>query len=389
MNVKLTHEKFLEKLLQKNKYYANGDIEIVGQYMGFREPIECHCNIHDINWESFPTDLCNDSGCFYCNGKKNSRKKWKREIIVGLNDMWTTRPDVASMLQDPEDGYKYSFGSNEKTWFVCPDCKTPAFKTINNVSSYGLCCQHCSDHISYPNKFSRALLDQLPIDGYDCEYQPKWAEPYYYDNHFWYDGTEYILEMDGHFHFREGTFSRNTLEQTQERDRIKNELALQHNIHIIRIDCIKSDMNYIKSNMLNSELNVVFDLSDIDWELCEQKAQKNVLKEACKLYMTRMYNCINIGEILHINQSTVRRYLIKGAKYGWCDYSPIKEKAVVVIDDSGQIIHSFHSMSECCREMRHIYKLPFFFAYIRKALESHEPYHGFNFRFANEFNNNN
>ena len=443
---KLTHEKFLEKLLQKNKHYADGDFIITSKYIAVNDPIGCHCNVHNLDWTSSPAKLYRGWGCSDC-GRESAAKKIMisreefvekldksgrnfklvggyinettpaqfmckaghifdnrpiamlgiggcpycggRKILIGDNDMWTTRPDIAALLQDPEDGYRYTFGSNKSAWFVCPDCKTPSFKKIINVTNHGFGCQHCSDNISYPNKFSRALLDQLPIDKYDYEYQPEWAKPYYYDNHFCYNGVEYILEMDGYLHFNERTISRNTLKQIQEKDRIKDELAAQHNIRMIRIECIKSDMDYIKEHILSSELNNVFDLSNIDWELCDQKAQKNILKEACELYMSHTYTFSEIGGILHIHPTTVSKYLVKGAKFGWSNYVSLKSKAVVVIDNSGQTIHSFDSMAECNREMKRLYNITFSNEYLRKALETHELYHGFNFRFANELNINN
>ena len=312
MRKHLTHEKFLERVSQKNAYYLNGDFKIVGTYKGSNKPIECYCNIHNITWTPVPNDLWKGSRCPYCAG---------RYILVGFNDMWTTRPDVASMLQNPEDGYRYTAFSNQKAWFICKDCKFPNYKRINNVSALGVCCQRCSDGISYPNKFSRSLLSQLPIDKYDCEYQPEWVKPYYYDNHFWYNGTEYILEMDGYLHFVDRHFHDTTLEQTQERDRIKDELAAQHDICMIRIDCIRCEMEYIRNNILKSQLNNIFDLSCIDWDLCDKESQCNMAKKACELYMTHLYSPTDISNILHVNRSTVYRYLKSGTKYGWCDYN--------------------------------------------------------------------
>lgn len=374
-NRRLSHEEFLERLKQKNQYYVNGDFDVLGQYKGMYDPIDCHCNVHNVDWTPLPINLCRGSGCHYC---------WGKRTIAGYNDMWTTRPDLASMLTNPEDGYKYTFASNKKAWFNCPDCGTPSFKRICNVSYHDFGCQHCSDSVSYPNKFGRALLDQLPIGRYDYEYQPDWVKPYYYDNYFSYNGVEYILEMDGDFHFKSQQISRNTLEQIQERDRLKDELAFQHNIHMIRIECMKSDMEYIKLHILDSELNGIFDLSNIDWDLCDQKAQKNILKEACKLYTSNLYTLKEIGKFLQVHPATVSRYLVKGTKFGWCNYIPVKSKAVVVINDDGQVIHYFDSMEECKREMKRLYNISFSGEYLRKALELHEPYHGFNFRFANE-----
>lgn len=446
MSKKLTHEEFVEKLLRKNKHYADGDFVLIGQYTGSNNPIECHCNIHNTEWKPLPVELCRNKGCPDC-GRESSVKNRTlsyeqyneklnksrpgfivvgpyideltptnfqcknghiftntpagvlhshggcpyckgRKILIGYNDMWTTRPNIAAMLTNPEDGYKYTAGSNKKTWFNCPDCGVPSLKIINNVATHNFGCQHCSDNISYPNKFSRALLDQLPIDSYDCEYQPEWAKPYYYDNHFLYNGVEYFLEMDGHLHYNAQTFSRTTLEKIQETDRIKNELALRHNVCIIRINCEKSDVEYIKTNILNSGLSNVFDLSNIDWQLCDKKAQKNILKEACELYMSKLYTLVDIGKMLHVHPTTVSHYLQKGSRFGWCDYIPQKEKPVAIIDDNNHVVHLFASIAECGREMKQSHNTPFYPEGIRNSCQTHKPYKGFNFRFANETTQN-
>lgn len=46
-------------------------------------------------------------GCIYC-VKKNPK------VLVGFNDMWTTNPDLAKLLANPEDGYELGEFSNKK-----------------------------------------------------------------------------------------------------------------------------------------------------------------------------------------------------------------------------------------------------------------------------------
>lgn len=370
MSKKITYEEFIEKLRN-----VRPDITLVGDYIDGKTETQFQCKAgHIFNNKPFIV-LHSHGGCPYCKGRK---------ILIGYNDIWTTRPDLGSMLTYPEDGYKYTYGSSKKVWFNCPDCGISSLKAIYNVSNYGFGCQHCSDGVSYPNKFSRALLNQLPIDSYDCEYQPEWASPYYYDNHFWYNGSEYILEMDGALHFKEQQLSGITINKINEVDKLKDELAMQHNIHIIRIDCKNSDMEYIKSNILHSELNDIFDLSNIDWILCDQKGQKNILKEACLLYMSKTHSLSEIGNIIHVHPATVSRYLKQGAKFGWCDYVPQRDKGIVVFDDDNHIIHTFVSISECCRKMRDLYKSPFCAKLIRSSCNTQKPYKNFNFRFKKD-----
>jgi predicted RNA-binding Zn-ribbon protein involved in translation (DUF1610 family) len=222
-------------------------------------------------WNASPQHLFDGVGCPYCGGLK----VWR-----GFNDLWTTRPDIASLLKNPNDGYKYSKASYKKVDFVCPNCGNEINKQISEVYSYGLACKMCSDGVSYPNKFGRAFLCQLPINNLSCEYSPDWARPYFYDNYFQYKGIDYILEMDGGFHYLESGLSNVSLAERKKIDALKDSLAIQNNMTIIRIDCLKSDKEYILNNICNSELKDIFDLSIVDWDLCDKKAQKSLVKES-------------------------------------------------------------------------------------------------------------
>ena len=130
-----------------------------------------------------------------------------------------------------------------------------------------------------------------------------------------------MLEMDGGFHYKDNSLSKQSLEEIQVIDAIKTKLANEHNIHVIRVNCERSDCDYIKNNILSSELNCIFDLSHIDWVLCDQRAQKSLVKEACNLYTNETHDLNEIANRLHVAKKTVRRYLRNGKKFDWCDYN--------------------------------------------------------------------
>ena len=57
----------------------------------------------------------------------------------------------------------------------CNNCNnTFSRKYREAVKNYTVNCPFCGDGISYPNKFCRAFLDQLPIGDYEAEWQPEW-----------------------------------------------------------------------------------------------------------------------------------------------------------------------------------------------------------------------
>ena len=39
--------------------------------------------------------------------------------IKGVTDLWTLRPDIAKLLETPEDGYKYTVHSSKKANLIC------------------------------------------------------------------------------------------------------------------------------------------------------------------------------------------------------------------------------------------------------------------------------
>lgn len=66
-NLKLSHDKFMQLLKQKNIHYP--DIEILGQYNGMSKRIKCRCRICDTEWTAKANDLIRAaSGCPSCAG---------------------------------------------------------------------------------------------------------------------------------------------------------------------------------------------------------------------------------------------------------------------------------------------------------------------------------
>lgn len=380
MDKKRTQEEFTEQVNALNKGFA-----VIGKYIDSRTPVDIQCNNEHI-WSVRPTNLfSHSSGCPYCANKA---------VWIGYNDMWTTAPEIAKLLANPEDGYKYTKCSGKKVYFKCPDCGDVSFKAISKVYTNGLICQKCSDGISYPNKFARAFLNQLPIENVEYEYSPNWAHSYKYDNYFEYKNKRYILEMDGIQHFKEVGMYKWSLDDIVNADNKKNDMAYEHNICVIRIDCSISTMEYIKENINNSLLNTIFNLSDIDWKLCEEMAQKNIAKEVCCAYNTIQHNTVNLSKMFGISRPTIDRYLKMGATLGWCDYSPKishklngrkRSRPIVSINQNGTINHYFNGYYSDISKIKYYYNIKNIDVKIRKSCQTRKPYKGVNFRYADEY----
>ena len=321
---KLTNDEFqsmLKMLRDQGK-----DIHSTSNYINSKTPMWFYCSKGHW-WRTRPNNiLYNNHECPYCAGKK---------VWIGFNDLWTTRPDVAKLLKDPNDGYNHTKGSNKKVEFICPHCNSVIEQYIFYVCRNGLSCQMCSDGVSYPNKLIRQVLKQLHVD-FIPEYVAEWSQSKMYDCYFKdNNGQEYVIEMDGIQHYVDNCMPHQALKDIQNNDILKTDLANDNGVFMIRINCSTSSIEYIKKNILLSKLNGLFDLSVIDWDACDINAQSSFVKQACDLYMSGICSTKDIGRILQLDKTTVRRYLKRGVKFGWCNYNPktVHSKPVLAIDN--------------------------------------------------------
>lgn len=373
-----THEEFIKKLFEVN-IHAN-DFEVLEEYYNSTTKITCRCKTCGSKWRVKPSILLTDkTGCPVCAN---------RQIVHGINDIATLRPEYVKYFANPEDAKKYSPQSNQYVLLRCPDCGKEKWMQVYMLFSRGFSCNYCSDKISYPNKYLRGFLNQLELSKIIYEYSPKWAKPYRYDGYFEYKSKKYIIEMDGKFHYCDNNMSNITADMQKEIDNIKDKLALEHNITMIRIDCLKSDNYYISNNIKNSILNDIFDLSKVNWDKCNAFATSNITKEVCLYYEKNKSSKKEISNLFGISSNTVLRYLKAGNKLGWCDYPvnnniKIERKKVITYDTNKNILYQFNSIQECSTFMTNNYNKCFDRHYISKVcMGKKESYNGFIFKYA-------
>ena len=341
---------------------VNPTIIRIGKYNKMDEKLEHKCLVCNYEWNVFPSSLTGKkhSGCPMCNGGTNT-------IIVGVNDMWTTNPELASLLADPNDGYKYTQSTSKKVPWRCPDCNNITKpRRISNVRNQGLFCEHCSDKRSLPNRIMYNLLSSLDIPFDDeanfdwCKFELEDQSKYgIYDFYFEKDNQKYIVEMDGYWHKNDNLMSGQTADESKYIDDEKDRLAYENNIHVIRIPCIPSRTNVIKENILNSELSNIFDLSSVNWNSCFYKSIKSMAKEVCLDYKNGI-TITELAEKYKRDKCTIMKYLDYGTEIGLCSYKHDNNKSHVVclndkkyydmIKDASDIYNVTTSAIQlCCR----------------------------------------
>lgn len=200
--------------------------------------------------------------------------------------------------------------------------------TFEVLSRYGFRCDYCSDKISYPNKLMTSILLQLEkkskIKNYKREYKSDWTNGYLYDHYFLFENKNILIEMDGGFHYVDNTLAKKTVSYSQERDKIKDELAFENGFNLIRIDCnyrkLKDRFDYIVKN-IKLTLNGILDLSEIDWMYCEKFASSNLIKEICELYDSGVSRKDIREKYSFISNTTIGNYLNIGNSCGLCHYN--------------------------------------------------------------------
>lgn len=265
-------------------------------------------------WESTISNRTKGKNCPYCSNQR---------ILIGFNDMWTTNPELASLLANPEDGYKYTQGSNLNVDWECFCGNIIKNKKPSTVLKRGLCCKNCSDGKSYSEKLMYSLLNQLKVNFFN-DTSFAWLSNKRYD--FYIPSLNVIIETHGEQHYSKSFYTcigGRTVEEEQYNDQYKYEMSIANGIkpeNYIVIDCRKSDFNFIKENILNSRLADVFDLSSVDWALVLRESTKSILISICKAWEEGL-SVKEISTKYMIGRITVSRYLQIGTEIGICNHT--------------------------------------------------------------------
>lgn len=331
--VRKTNDEFLIELKRKNIIYTP-----LEKYNGNNNKIKWLCYKCNNIFYSSPNNILNGRGCSYCNNNGKS-------ILIGFNDMWTTNSKLASMLLNNKDGYKYKQNSNVKVDWICPLCKSIIYsKRISYVNKNGLSCPNCSDGISYPEKFISNMLMQLNIKFlHDTSFN--WSNGKRYD--FYIKDMSLIIETHGMQHYKNGFVNIGGKNHIQQNiiDYDKKNQALKNGVEkYIELDCRYSKSEYILNEIMNSELSKIFNLNDIDWNICNEYAITNSkIIDVCKIW-NETKNTKYISDTLKLSRTTVIDYLKKGNNLGLCDYNSFEN------------ILNCNSKSVICIETNKIYK---------------------------------
>ena len=353
--------KQIRELLKENNYLFDKSIDISSIKTGRTYKFICE---QGHVFDSLVSNVFQSGkfGCPICSG---------RRVLKGFNDLWTTHPEYAQLLKNKDDGYKYSFGSNVKLCWVCPDCNNEIIASLSKIICNKHICPLCNSDTSYPEKFISNLLDQLCI-YYKKEKIFEWSNNKRYD--FYLPRYDCIIETHGKQHYTKSDFAYcggKTYEEEQFNDNEKLFLAKEYGkiSNYIVLDCRKSDANWIKCSILQSGLLDILQILPytVDWIECDKFATSNLTKSICEAY-ERGEDIKSLCKTFNMSHNSIKSKLKHGSRFNWCTYNPKEaqvkahkrngqriietmSKPVIQMDMDGNKLNEFPSIQEAQRKL--------------------------------------
>ena len=275
-----------------------------------------------------------------CHGKSAQPSK----VIVGVDDLATTHPDLVHFFVDEKDAKKHRSRSNKKVELKCPHCGYKKQMTIDKLTSRGFSCPVCDDGFSYPERMLASLLLVLGVQ-YKSQFKFD-NEKYRYD--FYIPSLNMIIETHGRQHYeqhrRKGA---RTLEEEQENDRIKYEIAVANGIkHYVVIDCSDSTFSYIKQSIMSSVLKDILELDEVDWEAISTKSESSMVVDVINYYKHNNKSISEIATHFGLAKNTVRNYVSRGLEIGLCKHKEINTGKEVVAVMNGEVVEVSKTIAE-------------------------------------------
>lgn len=203
----------------------------------------CDCEAHNIRLV--------DVGVLR-NGKSSScgcvRKEKSKEHLSNLNN---NKNLVGQSFGDFEVIEKTSEKQNGYYVYKCK-CKYCHSERMINTNHLYQNANVCGCQISNGSSFERKVTDILR-DNQILFLREKSFDNFTYSDtnrkprfDFYLPEYNCLIELDGEQHFKEFSLSKYSLQEIQEKDKIKTEWALQNHFHLIRIPYFNKEMITIK-----------------------------------------------------------------------------------------------------------------------------------------------
>lgn len=290
-----------------NKLF-NGKISLIGKIDGMNNPVKVHCNVCGNEWFPDAKHLLEGRGCAQCAIKRNSMdpleyaKRFKN--ILGDDFVQLTpykRCHEKIKVKSLSCGHIFEIGPYDIILRKrCPKCFGKFRKTTkqfakevfnatngeyklmsdykNNKTDVIMLHKLCNHTYTVrPHDFlhgNRCPYCKMPkgettishyLDSHKIKYEIQKNYSECGSPHAWYPFDFYVpsintlIEFDGEQHFKSIEYfgGSSKLKDQQRRDKIKNEFAIKHNIHLIRIPytCRYNGIDPVLNSLFYGDIN--------------------------------------------------------------------------------------------------------------------------------------
>ena len=325
-----------------------------------------------------------------------------RIIVENINSL-VAKEETKWMIPLFENGYDeaklYSKGSTKKIKHICPYCgkqqtiARPIYQLYSNMPK----CEFCGRGRSYPERLVTSLLNSLNIEfiAQLTSTTYKWCGNKRYD--FYIPSLNMIIETHGEQHYKDT--NRTKLNEVANNDKEKEVLALNNGIiHYIVLDCRHSDFDFIRQNIISSDLIKLLN-SDIEWNVVRKMTNDTLTIQMWEYWnsLSEPISITKFAEKFEVSRQVAKDVLQEGFAQNKLQFSMddilnknIKErnerakgianKAKVAIYKDGLLLGEFESMHELERKSEELYGTKLITSKISLVCDKDKKYKGFNFK---------
>lgn len=182
------------------------------------------------------------------------------------------------LIKNIEDAKNNSIGSDNKILCICPRCKREKYLAARTLYKYGVTCQYCTPHLSYPERFMMSYLEVMNIR---YVHQFKLGKNRRYID-FYLPDKNMAIEVHGeqHYSIQANSIWNESHEKTLKSDEFKRKYCKKNNIKLVEINARKSSFDFLVNSIENSILPDVSEdkMKEIQKSIIERKLNNDEFK---------------------------------------------------------------------------------------------------------------
>lgn len=273
-----------------------------------------------------------------------------------LNKVPVKHPDLIGYFKNGfQEAKKYVSGSHYKNNLRCVNCKSEKQMKICNFTRRGFACSKCSSGISFPERFTSSLLDEI---GFEYETQKRFeGKNWRFD--FYIPHLELVIEVHGAQHFGNGWTTKDevVVNDNNKRKFIKFELGLNY----AAIDISVSEPYYAWSMLEQSDYLKPY-MQNVDYDTVVERCNDSVLNKNHNNIIRDYERGVRLSELsrkYEIDRGTVKHMLLKNGVYK--NSKRYKAPVICITTDerfesmtqAGRDLNIHHqTIIKCCRGKR-------------------------------------